>query len=150
MENKIEILDQSRMKYLEGYLISFSICLVLILTRHFFRLDDLNAKPIGGVVLLGLILTVLLQAYFVARSASLERDIRQNPGLEAALNNELVKSMMTESWVAAYIGTSAMTVFFAISGFFYPVCDPVTIALASIAAGAGANRGYFYFRYKNA
>ena len=144
----IEYLDQQRMKFLKWYLINFSICLVLMLTRHFFRLDGLNSEPIGVAVLIGAIITLILQAFFITRSVLLERDIRHNPGLEAALNNELVKQLMTQSWVAAYIGTSLMTIFFAITSSFYPICDPVTISLTSIIAGAGANRIYFYFRYK--
>jgi hypothetical protein len=100
------------------------------------------------VVLVGAVLTLFLQAICLVQSALLERDIHQEPHLEAALNNELVKSITTQSWVAAYIGTSAMTLFFAITSSFYPICDPVTISLTSIVAGAGASRAYFYFKYK--
>ena len=144
----IEFLDQQRMKYLKWYLVGFTICLALMLTRHFFRLGGLNSQPIGTVVLAGMIATLLLQAFCVIRSALLERDINKEPHLAAALNNELVKSITTQSWVAAYIGACGMTLFFAITWSFYPICDPVTISLTSIIAGAGASRAYFYFKYK--
>ena len=148
MNRDIEFLDQQRIKYLKWYLIGFSICMGLMLTRHFFRSGDFNSQPIGYVVLAGLILTLLIQVVSLIQSALLQRDINLDPRLETALNNELVKSLMTQSWVAAYIGTSAMTLFFAITWSFYPICDPVTISLTSIVAGAGASRAYFYFRYK--
>lgn len=148
MNTDIETLDQERMKYLKWYLIGFTIFMVLILTRHFFRLDGLNSQPIGYAVLTGLILGLLLQAVCMIKSALLERDIHHDPRLEAALNNELVKSLMTQSWIAAYIGAAGTTLFFAVTWSFYPICDPVTISLTAIAAGAGASRGYFYFRYK--
>lgn len=148
MNTDIEFLDQQRMKFLKWYLVGFFIFMVLMLTRHFFRSGGLNSEPIGMVVLIGLILTLLLQAACVTQSALLERNIRQKPDLEAALNNELVKSLTTQSWIAAYIGTAGMTLFFAITWFFYPICDPVTISLTSIVAGAGASRAYFYFKYK--
>jgi len=148
MKTDIEFLDQERMRFLKWYLVGFTICLLLMLTRHFFRLSGLNSQPIGTIVLIGLFLTLLLQIICVVRSALLERDIHQDPSLEAALNNELVKSLTTQSWVAAYIGTCGMTLFFAITWSFYPICDPVTISLTSIIAGAGASRAYFYFRYK--
>lgn len=148
MNTDIEFLDQQRMKFLKWYLVGFTICIILMLTRHFFRLSGLNSEPIGMVVLSGMIVTLLLQVVCVIRSALLERNIHQEPHLEAALNNELVKSLTTQSWVAAYIGTSAMTLFFAITWSFYPICDPVTISLTSIVAGAGASRAYFYFKYK--
>jgi hypothetical protein len=149
MRKDIEILDQQRMKYLKWYLIGFGTFMLLMLTRHFFRLSDLNSKPIGMVVLIGLLLTLLLQVISLIQSARLEQNIRQDPKIEAALNNELVKSLMTQSWIAAYVGTAGMTLFFAVTWFFYPICDPVMIALSSIAAGAGANRAYFYFKYKS-
>jgi hypothetical protein len=148
MNKDIEYLDQQRMKFLKWYLVGFVICLAMMLTRHFFRLSGLNEQPIGMVVLIGAILTLLLQVVSVIQSALLERDIRQEPHLEAALNNEFVETITTQSWVAAYIGASAMTLFFAISSSFYPICDPVTISLTSIVAGAGASRAYFYFKYK--
>ena len=148
MNTDIEFFDQQRMKFLKWYLISFAIFMFLMLTRHFFRMNGLNSQPIGVVVLIGLIATLLLQFISIIQSALLERDIHKDPRLEAALNNELVKSLVTQSWVAAYIGASGMTLFFAITWSFYPICDPVTISLTSIAAGAGASRAYFYFRYK--
>ena len=148
MNTDIEYLDQQRMKFLKWYLVGFGIFMILMLTRHFFRLSGLNSQPIGNVVLTGLFLTLLLQVICVIQSALLERNIHQVPHLEAALNNELVKSLTTQSWVAAYVGTSAMTLFFAITWSLYPICDPVTISLTSIIAGAGASRAYFYFKYK--
>jgi hypothetical protein len=148
MPSDIEILDQKRMNLLKWYLIGFAICMCLMMTRHFFRLGELNAQPVGIAVLIGLFITLIWQVICVAGSALLEKEIHRDPHLEAALHDELVKSLITQSWVAAYVGTSAMTFFFAIAGFFYPICDPMTISLTSIVAGAGASRAYFYFRYK--
>ena len=148
MNTDIEYLDQQRMKFLKWYLVGFFIFMVLMLTRHFFRSGGLNSEPIGIAVLVGLILTLLLQAVCVMKSAQLEKNIQKAPHIKAALNDELVKSLTTQSWIAAYIGTSAMTLFFAITWSFYPICDPVTISLTSIIAGAGASRAYFYFKYK--
>ena len=148
MNTDIEYLDQQRMRFLKWYLIGFIVFLLLLLTRHFFRMEGLNSQPIGKAVLIGLVVTLFIQVICLIRSALLERDIRQDPRLEAALNNELVKSLETQSWIAAYIGSAGMTLFFAITWSFYPICDPVTISLTAIAAGAGANRAYFYFRYK--
>ena len=149
MITDIEILDQKRMKYLKWYLVGFAIFVVLMLMRHFFRLSELNEQPIGMAVLVGLFATLILQVICVIRSALLEREIHQNHRLEEALYNELVKSLITQSWVAAYIGAAGTALFFAITWSFYPICDPVTIALSTIIVGAGASRAYFYFKYKS-
>jgi hypothetical protein len=148
MTSDIEFLDHRRMTFLKWYLIGFGLSMLLMLTRYFFRLGGLNSQPIGMAVLIGVVVTLLLQVICLIGSAFLERDIHQDPHLEAALHNELVKSLMTQSWLAAYIGSAGMTLFFAITWSFYPICDPVTISLTAITAGAGASRAYFYFRYK--
>jgi len=148
MTNDIEHYDQKRMQFLKWYIIGFVICLTLLLTRHFFRSSGLNSQPIGIAVLIGTIITLLIQAISIFGLGLLERDINHKPHLKAALNNELVRTLTVESWLAAYLAASGMTLFFAITWSFYPICDPVTIALSSIMAGAGANRVYFYFRYK--
>ena len=148
MDKDIESLDQRRMTYLKWYLIGFTVFLILMLTRHFFRLDGLNEQLVGNLVLVGIILGFLVIVTSVIISAFLERDIHQDPRLHAALNNELVQQINTQSWIAAYIGTCLMTLFFAVTWSFYPICDPVSISLTSIMTGAGAHRAYFYFRYK--
>jgi hypothetical protein len=147
MDTDIEFLDRQRMKFLKWYLVGFAIFMIMILTRHFFRLGGMNSQPIGIVVLSGLFLSLIIQVISVIRSALLEKNIHQKPHLEAALNNELVKSLTTQSWMVAYFGTSAMTLFFAVTWAFYPICDPVTISLTSIVTGAGVSRAYFYFKY---
>lgn len=147
MQPDIEVLDRKRMKFLKGYLISFAVFLTLMLVRHFFRAGGLNVQPIGVIVLMGLIVSLLVQACCLFLSAQLQRQINHDPRVEAALDNEMVRDLEARSWLAAYIACAGATLFFAITGFFYPVCDPVTISLVSITAGAGANRAYFYFRY---
>lgn len=149
MESEIERLDRMRMRYLEWYLIGIVLFLILSLIRYFFRLGDLNAQPIGVVVLAGLFLCVGLIAFSTYKSAILARKIKGDPLLEEALYNEMVQSLETQSWKAAFIGAIATTSFFALVGFIYPICDLVLVALTSIVVGAGANRATFYFKYRS-
>jgi lysylphosphatidylglycerol synthetase-like protein (DUF2156 family) len=146
--SKIESLDRRRMRLLEWYLVSFVFFLLLTLARFFFRAEGLNSQPIGMAVLAGLIVTLLLQAGSALGAAMLARKIRSDPSLEAALNNELIQSLETQSWQAAYFGAAGTTLFFAIVSFFYPICDPVMIALTAIIAGLGAYQATFYFKYR--
>jgi hypothetical protein len=149
MDSEIEMFDKKRMRYLEWYLIGFVIFLFLSLARFFFRLGGLNSQPIGFAVLLGLILSLVVLAFSTFKTATLARKIKQDPILEEALNNEMVQSLETQSWKAAYIGAIATTIFFALVGFLYPICDLVLVALTSIIAGAAANRATFYFKYRS-
>lgn len=149
MNKDIENIDQMRMLYLKWHIVGFVIFMVLMLVRHFFRLSGLNEQLVGKIVLAGLIMSVIIQAVFVLLSALLENEIRTDPHLKNSLHNELVQSINLQAWIAAYIGAAGITVLFAITGFFYPLCDPMTISLSAITMGAGAQRIYFYTRYKN-
>jgi divalent metal cation (Fe/Co/Zn/Cd) transporter len=149
MDSEIEKLDKKRMRYLELFLVGFFLFLILSLLRYFFRLNGLNEQPIGIAVLAGLFFCVGVIALSTYKNAVLARKIKSDPLLEEALNNEMVQSLETQSWKAAYIGAIAATSFFALVGFVYPVCDLVLVALTSIIAGAGAHRATFYFKYRS-
>jgi predicted RND superfamily exporter protein len=144
----IERLDRRRMRYLEWHLIGFVPFIALSLTRFFFRDGGLNSEPIGVFVLVGLILCLLVLIASTIASAILGRSIRDQPALQEALDNEFVRAIETRSWKAAYLAAAGTTVFFAVAWFFYPISDPVLVALTSIIAGAGAYQATFYFRYR--
>jgi membrane protease YdiL (CAAX protease family) len=148
MTDDLEALDRRRMRYLEYFLIGFVPFLILSIARFFFRQSGLNHEPIGTAVLIGLILSVVVIALSTLGSASLAREIKDNPSIQEALNNELIQAIELRSWKAAYLGAIAVSVFFAVTHFFYLICDPVLTALTSIITGAGAYQAFFYFRYK--
>ena len=148
MKSDIERWDKMRMRYLEWYLIGFVAFITLSVARFFFRLGGLNNQPIGIVVLIGLVISLLVLILSTLGLSILGKKIKNNPGLKEALNNELIQSLEIRSWKSAYIGAIAATIFFAAAWFFYPVYDPVMIALTSIISGAAAYHATFYFKYK--
>jgi hypothetical protein len=148
VNSQVESMDRQRMRYLEWYLIGCVVFIILSVTRYFFRLRDLNASPVGKAVLYGMILCVLLLAVSTFASSRLGRKIKQDPALKDALNNELVQALEVQSWKAAFFGAVGTTIFFALTWFFYPVCDPVMVALTASVVGLGSYRGTFYFKYR--
>jgi hypothetical protein len=148
MNAEIEKLDRQRMKTLQWHLVGLGSTVLLMLARHFFRNDDLNAQPIGYAVLGLLILSLVVNAATAIGIVSIGNRIKQDPALKEALYNELVHSLEASSWRAAYWGAVGMAALFAVAWFFYPVCDPVAIALTSILGGALAYQASFYFRYR--
>jgi hypothetical protein len=149
MNMDIELLDERRMRYLRWYLIGFVPFLVLSVTRFFFRRGGLNSQPIGTAVLVGLVLSLLVIAISTFASAVLGMTIKGDPTLKEALDNEYIRALEVKSWKAAYLGAVAATVFFAVAWFFYPVSDPVMVALTSIITGAGAYQATFYMNYRS-
>lgn len=149
MNTEIEFFDRKRMRTLEIHLIGFLVFIILTIVRYFFRLGDLNSQPIGIAVLIGLILSLIVVALSTLQFSRLARTIRKDPVLSEALYNEFVRSLELKSWKAAYIGSIGASIFFAITWFFYPVCDPVMTALTAIIAGAGAYQATFYLMYRS-
>jgi len=150
MDSDIERLDKKRMSFLALYLVGFVIFIILSVTRYFFRLRGLNTQPIGIAVLIGLLLSLLVLGISTIGSLLLGRKIKRDPLLKEALYNEMVRSLEVQSWRAAYFGAAATTVFFAVTWSFYPVCDPMMVALTSIIAGLAAYQATFYFKYRSA
>jgi len=149
MSSEIEIWEKRRMRSLEWLLVGFVVFMILSIIRFFFRASGLNSKPIGWVVLAGMILSVLILALGSLGLAKMNSRFKQDPALKEALMNELVAYIELKSWKAAYIGAIATTMFFAVTCFFYPVYDPVLISLTAIVAGAGSYFLTFYINYKS-
>jgi hypothetical protein len=150
MDTEVEKMDKRRMRGLEIYLWGFVIFLILFLTRYFFRQSGMNDGPIGTVVLVGLMLSLVAMILSTIASLRLYKQIKHDPFVESALADEFVQMLQVQSWKAAFIGAAAAAVFFAAVWFFYPVCDPVMIALTIILTGAGAYQVVFYLKYRKA
>jgi hypothetical protein len=148
--SEIEILDVKRMRHLELYIIGVGFFIALSITRYFFRLGGLNTKPIGIAVLIGMVLSLGAISLSTLQSARFWNRVKLDPSLVDALNNELIQALQLRSWKAAYLGAVGTTLFFALVGFFYPISDPMLMALTSIIAGAGAYQATFYFMYRAA
>ena len=147
--SEIEILDAKRMRYLELYILGIAVFVVLSVTRFFFRLGGLNTQPIGIAVLLGLILSLGAISLSTIQSSIFWKRVKQDAVLMNALNNELIQMLELRSWKAAYLGAVGTTLFFGIVSVFYPVSDPMLMALTSIIAGAGAYQATFYYLYRS-
>jgi hypothetical protein len=144
MADEIEVMEARGRSYLKGYLIAFYIFMFLWIVRFFFRESGLNYEPIGYLVLAGLIIMVLIQAFFMGRLALWKKKVRGDSRLNAALNNELIKLYELRSWKIAFLSAVGSTFFFAVVSFFYPICDLVLVALTSLIVGGGAHMTAFY------
>lgn len=149
MNAEIETLEKRRIRNLAWFLIGSVVFITLSVTRFFFRLSDLNSRPAGWLVLAGLILSLLVLLGCTAESYRIGKRLHEEPSLKEALNNELIRMIEVQSWKAAYLGAIGTTVFFAFVWFFYPVCDPVMVALTSIVSGAACYQGNVYFTYRS-
>jgi divalent metal cation (Fe/Co/Zn/Cd) transporter len=149
MNPEIELLDRKWMNNLAWSLLGSTVFIVLSVARFFLRQSGLNSEPIGQVVLAGLLISLLILVASTIESYRLGRKLREEPFLAEALHNELIRTIETQSWKAAFLGAITVTVFFAVVWFFYPVCDPIMVALTSIVTGSACYQGNIYFKYRS-
>ena len=97
MNADIIFLDHQRMRFLKYYVIAFFTFILLMITRYLFRSSGLNSQPIGTLVLIGWIITLLVQVFCIIKLALIERDIHRDPCLDEALNSEIGKSLNAQS-----------------------------------------------------
>ena len=148
MQTKIEGMDRRRMRSLGAYLISFAPSVPMFLALFFLRESGLSRGPIGTALKIGLGASLLAQIAFIIKQVLLAAEINRDPKLKEAFDSELHRLLEARAWKAAFIGTAATALLFAIASSFYPVCDALTIALTSMIIGVAAQRATFYFKYR--
>ena len=108
MTTQIEIYDQKRKYYRGGGLIGSIVFFIAWIGYVILRLSSSASEFARTLVLVILILSVIVQAYYALRVNLIEKDIRQDPKMKEALNNELVQLNDLKAWRAS---------FFAVIGF---------------------------------
>ncbi len=150
MSFDIETMERRRLRLLEGWLIGQVAFLSLIVVRSIERATDPNAPPLGGPVLTGMVLSLLLCVGCVLAYAVMASKIRRDPDLAEALDNELVRSYFSRSWLVAFIGAAATVLIFAVLATYSPVFgDPLTIAFTTILVGMTAQSVTFYSKVRS-
>jgi hypothetical protein len=136
---QIEIYDRKRKQYRGGGLIGAVIFFIAWIGYAILRIARINNELLRTSVLVVLILAVIFQAYFAIRNVFLERKIKKDPGLEEALNNELVQLNELKAWRASFFSTIIFIVLAGISSIFVQINDLMLIFLTALLVGFGTH-----------
>jgi len=143
MNNKIEIFDQKRIRFLKWQIIGVVVFLIISISEMILKFFGIPIQDIRLISLPLLVFSVLLQAFFMMKLAFLQKKIDKDMELKQALDNELVNLNRMKAWRTGFIILALSTGVFGVLSIFLPV-DPVYAALTSIIAGAGGyNLGFF-------
>ena len=149
MSSEIETIERRRLRLLEGYLLGQVVFLALMVARSVRRATVPEPPPLGCLVLAGMVLSLLLCVGCVVAYAVLASRFRRDPELAEALDNELVRTYFTQSWMVAFIAAAATVLIFAIAAACSPVFrDPLTIAFTTILVGLTAHWVTFYCKVR--
>ena len=91
MTTQIEIYDRKRKRYRGGGLIGSIVFFIAWMGYVILRLSCQTMDLLRTIVLVILILSVVIQAYYALRANLLERQIRKDPFIKEDLDNELVQ-----------------------------------------------------------
>jgi hypothetical protein len=145
MTTQIEIYDRKRKHYRGGGLVGSIIFFVAWIGYVILRLSSQTADILRPIVLTLLILAVLIQAYYALRVNLLEREIRKDPAMKEALNNELVQLNELKAWRASFFAVVGFIVLAAATSFFVQINDLMLIFLTALLIGFGAHNTAIYF-----
>ena len=145
MTTQIEFFDRKRMKYRGGGLIGSIVFFIAWIGYVIVRLSGQTMDLLRSIILAILILAVIFQAYFAVRANILERQIRKDPELNEALNNELVQFNELKAWRASFFALIGFIVVAAIVSFFVQITDLMLIFLTALLVGFGTHNIAAYF-----
>lgn len=138
MMTKLETVDRKRKTYRAGYVIGFIVFFIAWIARSILKLFDLEMDLLESILLVVLILSVLIQAYFVLRDHLLKIQLRENPSLKDALNDELVQLNELKAWRVAFFSMVGYIILVAVLSLFIVITDPMLIFITALVIGFGA------------
>ena len=144
MTTKIEIYDQKRKRNRGGGLIGSAIFLIAWIGYVVIRISCPNNDLLRTIVLAVLILAVLFQAYFALKNVLLEREIKKDPQLKDALNNELVQLNELKAWRASFFSVIGFIVVAAVLSIFVQINDIMLVFLTAQLIGFGTHNTAVY------
>jgi hypothetical protein len=139
MTTQIEIFDENRKRYRSGLLIGSIVFLAAWFGYIVVRISPQPQDLFRTIVLVVLVASLLVQAYFALRTTLLERSIRQDAQLNEALNNELVQLNELKAWRAAFFAVLGFIVITGAFSFFVQIDDLMLVLLTALLVGFGTH-----------
>ena len=148
MTTQIEIFDRSRKRYRSGLLIGSFVFLLAWFGYILVRVSPRPMEIFHTIVLVVLITSLVVQAYYALRTTLLERQIRRDAKLNEALNNELIELNELKAWRAAFFSVLIFIAIIGVFSFFVQIKDLMLVLLTLLLVGFGAHNlaGYLLDR----
>lgn len=144
MTTQIEIFDRDRKRYRTGLLVGSLVFLLAWFGYILVRVTPQPQELLHTIVLVVLIASLIVQAYFALRTTLLERNIRKDARLKEALNNELIQFNELKAWRIAFFAVVGFIVITAGFSFFVQIEDLMLVLLTLLLVGFGAHNLAIY------
>jgi hypothetical protein len=144
MSTQIEIVDEQRTRYRGGHITWLAVFFVAWVARSTLKVAELQMDTLHTVLMVVLIFSVLVQAYYAVRIKLVERRIRRDAALRDALNNELVRLHQLKAWRASFFSVILFIVLVAVLSLFVDFDDVMLIFITALVIGFGTYNATVY------
>jgi hypothetical protein len=138
MTTRFEKFDLKRKKYRQGYLIWLAIFSIAWIIRSVLKIYCLEMALLESIILGILLLSVLLQAFYVFQDSAVKKEMRDDPKLKEAMNDELVQLNELKAWKIAFFSLVGFIIFAALLSLFVQINDLMLIYITALLIGFGS------------
>lgn len=138
MTTQIEITAQKRRKFRRGYIIWLVVFFIAWITRSVLKIFELEMDLLETILLIILISSVLIQAFYALQDNLLQLKLKKDPLLREAMNDELIQLNELKAWKTAFFSLVGYIVFIALLSLFITFNDPMLIYVTALLIGFGS------------
>jgi len=137
MSTQIELLDEKRRQYRGGHLKGFAVFFTAWIARTALEIAGVENDLADTILMILLLLSALFQGYYGIKGKRIEDEIRKEPFLQEALNNELIRLYELKAWRVAFFSVIGFVFLAAIVSLFVEFNDIMLIFLTTFLVGFG-------------
>jgi hypothetical protein len=145
MTTKIELFDQKRQINRRGFLIWSGIFFISWFIRSSLKLLEVQNDPVYIVLLIVLLASIFFQAMYAFKDRKLSAEMKDDPLLKEAMNDELIQLNELRAWKAAFFALIGFIIFSAILSLLIPINDLMIIFLTALLVGFGTRNMTVFF-----
>jgi hypothetical protein len=141
---QIELLDEKRRKFRGGHLIGFGVFFVAWIIRSVLKVAEVDNDWVYTILMVVLLLAAIFQSYFAIQGKRIEDEIKKEPFLQEALNNELIRLYELKAWRVAFFSVIGFIFLAAVASLFVEYNDIMLIFLTTFLVGFGTYNTAIY------
>jgi hypothetical protein len=140
----IALFEQKRRAYYRGWLVGFILFTVLWVVRFVLRWAGVQSEILYPALAIGFVLVIPLMFHFIVRMDSLRRQAKNDPELNALLQDELIKHHELKAWKFGFIAMAVSLGVFVVLSVFLDLKDTNAVLFTALWAGFGGYHLSFY------
>lgn len=144
MTTKIERFDQQRGKNRQGFLVWSTIFFISWFIRSGLKIAEVENDTVFTVLLVVLIISLVLQVVYMFRDHRLDVEMKQDPRLKEAMNDERIQLNELRAWKVGFFALIGFIIFAAIVSLLIEINDMMLVYLTALLIGFGARNTAVY------